>query len=322
MKKCRWFQAILCLAIVGFICCQQALAQAQVQPKFTVHHIRLARHAREGHVRSEFTAQPAPGFYPIYAGAGIMPNQDNSTSPPTDMWPCDPYNYVSQYCQDTLDIDWPVGWTAQGYGGGLWSGYLQYSIPWKGDPTDVPDDPPCFYTKAPALNNGGLPFCTQLVMGYEDDTSDTSDELYQTYVVTQKQGTATVYLMDTGIIDQGTNGGGPIANLWWTDALFGSLGQQTTGCTTSKGKPTACVNDGMCLAEGTLDSYWGSYNYASGKVCVNPIVGPATVTITTYLGNPNAQTQVVKTCGATGTAACSIKQTFTIFLTDDELTSF
>ena len=121
MKKC-WFQVVLCPAIVGFICCQQALAQAQVQPKFTVHHIRLARHARAGHVRSEFTAQPAPGFYPIYAGAGIMPNQDNLTNPPTDMWPCDPYNYVSQYCQETLDIDWPVGWTAQGYGGGLWSG--------------------------------------------------------------------------------------------------------------------------------------------------------------------------------------------------------
>jgi hypothetical protein len=165
-------------------------------------------------------------------------------------------------------------------------------------------------------------------MSYEDDTNDQTDELYQTIVVTQKQGSATVDLMDTGIIDQGTNGSAtfvdtsvPYVNVIWLDALFGSFGQPTTGCT-SKGKPVACVNDGMCLAAGALINYWGAYNYASNKTCVQPIEGAATVTITTYLGDPNNQTKIVKTCGAAGNAACSIKQTFTIFFTDDGLTNF
>ncbi len=328
MKKSHWFQILLCLAIVVlFVYGQQAQAQAQFQPKITIHHIQHTKHARAGHVRSHATVAPAPNFYPIYAGTAFMGPQDNTTDPPTDEWPCDP-NWGTGYCDGTIAYDWPAGEVANGGGQGIWGGYLQYSIPWQGDPSNVFDDPPCFYTTTPPTVDGVTPWCTQFIMSYEDDTMDSTDELYQTIVVTQKQGSATVDLMDTGIIDQGTNGSAtfvdtsvPYVNVIWLDALFGSLGQPTTGCT-SKGKPAKCVNDGMCLAAGALVNYWGAYNYASNKTCVNPVEGAATVTITTYLGNPNNQTQIVKTCGPSGNVACSIKQTFTIFFTDDDLTNF
>jgi hypothetical protein len=334
MKKSHWVQIILCLAIMAlFVCGQQAQAQAQVQPKIMIHRIQHAKHARAGHVRSHSAVQPAPGFYPIYAGAAFMGPQDPSTDPPTDEWPCDP-NWGTGYCDGTINYDWPLGDVSNGGGEGLWGGYLQYSIPWKGDPTDVFDNPPCFYNTTPPLvpvppqygTGSVIPYCTQLVMSYEDDTNDTSDELYQTIVVTQSQGTPakTVDLMDTGIIDQGTNGDAtfadtsvPYVNVIWLDALFGTLGQPTS-CTNSKGKSIPC-NNGMCLAANALVNYWGSSNLASGKTCYQPIEGAATVTITTYLGNPNVPTKALTTCGVGKNAPCSIKQSFTIFFTDDGL---
>jgi hypothetical protein len=331
MKKSHWFQILLCLTIVAlFVCGLQAQSQAQFQPKITIHHIQHAKHARAGHVRSHALTSPPANFYPIYAGAAFMGPQDNTTDPPTDQWPCDP-SWGTGYCDWAAQYDWPAGDVANGGGEGIWGGYLQYSIPWQGEPgPNVFDDPPCFYTDpaGPPVVDGVTPWCTQLVMSYEDDTNDTSDELYQTIVVTQKQGSATVDLMDTGIIDQGTNGQAtfadtsvPYINVIWLDALFGTLGQPTS-CTV-KGKTSLCKNNGMCLGAGALNNYWGAYNYASNKSCVNPIEGPATVTITTYLGNVNTPTKVLTTCSnGTSNVACEIKQSFTIFFTDDGLTNF
>jgi hypothetical protein len=222
-----------------------------------------------------------------------------------DDWPCfNTGTYNSSYCPLTGNIP-----TANTNLTGLAMGWPGYSIQWKGDPGG--GDPPCFYTTPPSLNSYGLPpFCQQIVNFWEDDTSDTTDELYQTIVVTQ----GTTDILDTGVIDWGTNGGGPSQNVEWIDVLFGTLGQ------------TPGKNVGMCLPANSLiiSNEFGA-NFASGKTCQNPILGPATVTITTYIGTPESKGKpgaAVKKCGASGTAACSISQKFTIYFTDDALTYF
>ena len=236
-----------------------------------------------------------------------MPVVDNTTNPGYyyDEWPCDPTwgAPYSTYCPTiTGDNAW---------GGGIVIGYPDYSIEYAGDTTLANGDPPCFYTSVPALTSQGvLPFCTQILNFWEDDTGDTTDELYQTIVALQ----GSTIILDTGVIDWGTNGdgtGNPAENFEWIDVLFGTFGQ--TG-----------VNNGMCLkansiyAVGNEGPYW---QYASAKTCGQPVPGAATVTVTTYTGPPSANSEVPGK-GKDTTKIKSVVQKFTIFFTDDYETYF
>jgi hypothetical protein len=247
-----------------------------------------------------------------------MPQQDasqfGSTGYVYDEWPCDPANYGG----GSPSVACPYA-TIQGesendgsgvFSGGLVIGYPGYSIQFAGDTNLANGDPPCYYNSAPTLTNGLPPFCTQIVNFWEDDTTDSTDELYQTIEVTQ----GTSIILDTGVIDWGTNGdgtGNPAENFEWIDVLFGTFGQ--TG-----------VNNGMCLkansiyAVGNEGPYW---QYASAKTCGQPVPGAATVTVTTYTGPPSANSEVPGK-GKDTTKIKSVVQKFTIFFTDDYETYF
>ena len=114
----------------------------------------------------------------------------------------------------------------------------------------------------------GAPNCGQVFWFYEDDTGDTTDDLVVS--ITVKQGAH--YILDTGPFDFGPN---PFGSTPGTvivisdDTAFGTLGQTGSG-------------NGFCAG--------------STETCVNPVTGPASVTVTTTVGKS------------------SIKATFNMFL--------
>jgi len=103
-------------------------------------------------------------------------------------------------------------------------------------------------------NVAGAPNCGQIFWFYEDDTGDSTDHLIVS--ITVKQGLN--YILDTGNFDFGPN---PFPTgsviVISDDVAFGTLGQ--TG-----------KNNGFCAG--------------SKKVCVDPVAGIATVSITTKVG--------------------------------------
>jgi hypothetical protein len=103
-------------------------------------------------------------------------------------------------------------------------------------------------------NAAGAPNCGQIFWFYEDDTGDNTDHLIVSVVV--KQGLD--FILDTGNIDFGPNpfAPGTVVGIFG-DTAFGTLGA------TGKG-------NGFCAG--------------SKKVCVNPVTGIATFTITTTVG--------------------------------------
>ena len=332
MTKSRWFQVLASLAILASFVCGQAMAEDQEHFQLRIHRQKIQKHARGR--RSEFGTRPLqiqscpPAFptcaniptadlYTVFAGLGIMPQQDasqfGSTGYVYDEWPCDPANYGG----GSPSVGCPYA-TIQGesendgsgvFSGGLVIGYPGYSIQFAGDTNLANGDPPCYYNSAPHLTDGLPPFCTQIVNFWEDDTTDTTDELYQTIEVTQ--GTSVIF--DSGVIDWGQNEGGPLEYQEWIDVLFGTLGQP--GVVNGK----AVKNNGMCLAANSviISNEFGS-NYASGKTCSQPVPGAAKVTIITYIGEAAPhQTVKINKCGAGGTSACTLTQSFNIFFTDD-----
>lgn len=107
----------------------------------------------------------------------------------------------------------------------------------------------------------GAPNCGQIFWFYEDDTSDTTDDLVVSVVV--KQGLN--YILDTGPFNFGPNPfpGSVVAII--DDTAFGTLGQTGPG-------------NGFCVG--------------STETCVNPVKGPATMTITTTVGVSTIKTTV------------------------------
>ena len=103
-------------------------------------------------------------------------------------------------------------------------------------------------------NAGTNTNCGQIFWLYEDDTNDNTDPLIVS--ITVKQGTE--YVLDTGSVNLGTNPfpAGSVIVIS-DDVAFGTLGQ--TG-----------KNNGFCNG--------------SKKVCVNPVAGIATVTLSTKVG--------------------------------------
>lgn len=336
MKKSRCFQIFASLAILAsFVFGQQALAQEQEHVQVRIHRQKIKKHLKRAH--SEFkvrpnqiascppgfptcAAIPTPALYTIFAGLGVMPLQDESQFGSTgyvyDEWPCDPAaalgTYASTYCtiqgQSLSATGDPQGY----YGGGLVVGFPGYSLQFAGDTHLANGDPPCYYNSAPHLTNGLPPFCTQIINFWEDDTLDSTDELYQTIEVTQAQPAAAV-LFDSGVIDWGVAGDGqPEENYEWLDVLFGTLGQP------GKVGTKAVKNNGMCLgANSVIISNEFGTNSASGKTCAQPIPGLAKVTIITYIGEAAHNTVKIDKCGASGTAACTLTQSFNIYFTDD-----
>jgi hypothetical protein len=112
MTKSRWFQVLASLAILASFVCGQAMAEDQEHFQLRIHRQKIQKHARGR--RSEFGTRPLqisscpPAFptcaniptadlYTVFAGLGIMPQQDasqfGSTGYVYDEWPCDPANY-------------------------------------------------------------------------------------------------------------------------------------------------------------------------------------------------------------------------------------
>jgi hypothetical protein len=110
-------------------------------------------------------------------------------------------------------------------------------------------------------SSSGAPNCGQIFWFYEDDTGDTTDDLVVSVVV--KQGLH--YILDSGPFNFGPNtfAGSVVAII--DDTAFGTLGQTGPG-------------NGFC--------------YGSTETCVNPVKGPATMTITTTVGISTIKTTV------------------------------
>ncbi|HSZ61372.1 MAG TPA: hypothetical protein VK828_06225 [Terriglobales bacterium] len=110
-------------------------------------------------------------------------------------------------------------------------------------------------------NTSSAPNCGQIFWFYEDDTGDTTDDLVVSVVV--KQGLH--YILDTGPTSFGPNPFADSVIVILDDTAFGTLGQSGPG-------------NGFC--------------YGSTETCVNPVKGPATMTITTTVGISTIKTTV------------------------------
>jgi hypothetical protein len=156
-----------------------------------------------------------------------------------------------------------------------------------------------------ALINGtghlGVPYlpCGQVETWYEDDSNDATDDLLYTMTVTQGNRT----LATTGTVDFGPNTSGPTTppsdviiynpiNLGFGPGDGPATGPNNGNCTPDFNYPlTAPANPGEV------------YLVAAGKACVEPLPGPATITVTTALASP-VYTRVTGTaCTAQGVAS-------------------
>jgi hypothetical protein len=337
MKKSPMVLVFLTLAIAAlFLCGQQA---------FAANHHWVVKNVP--HSANPDGVGPAPaGFFAAGAAlvntplnqpgdpfTGPWPGTNYPTGAPNDFWPCFGGDGTGQpdcaYIGSTGTSDGAsvVGSAVLGTPSYTW--YLDAN-------TTTSQPYGCNATTA----GDEFKFCAQLDNWYEDDSGDTTDDLVWEATVTQKQGSSTVYLYDSGEQDYGPNPyGGLLAAdgvapviIFYEDLNFGLLG--------GSGAPTA-NNNGPCWGDyqypipanytyGEFNTFAADFGIAGKETCVAPADGPATVTITTEL-LPATYTTVsnpkdyAKDCpGMTGAelpcttvkygkATYSVKQTFTIF---------
>jgi hypothetical protein len=156
-----------------------------------------------------------------------------------------------------------------------------------------------------ALINGtghlGVPYlpCGQVETWYEDDSNDATDDLVYTMTVTQGNRT----LASTGTVDFGPNTSGPTTppsdviiynpiNLGFGPGDGPATGPNNGNCTPDFNYPlTAPANPGEV------------YLVAAGKTCVEPLPGPATITVTTALASPVYTKVTGAACTAQGVSS-------------------
>jgi len=293
MSKSRCFQVITLLSILAFAACSQI---AFARP----------RAAATPHSQAQPATYPAPGLYGVtqaFAGSPY-PNWTNNTNG-VELWPC--------FGQGGGNGDCPsIGNPTIGFDGiATGDPYVIWSLAACDGTTNGTQNP---YTwdqgetwNAYAINGFYVP-CGQINIFYQDYTNDTSDDILWRAQVTQGLNV----IADTGTQDWGPNGFASINGqliVFYQDFNFGTLGD--TG-----------PNNGNCVPD---------YNYpntippapsypvitAGGHTCVDPVAGPATITVETSVATPTwtcKDKESVVTCKVKYTTVYSLKQEWKIYL--------
>jgi hypothetical protein len=270
----------LLIAIVALCACgPMAIAKTKL----------VAVQLPESRVTANATAlAPAPGLYPV-----------------TQMFTSTPYNASLPGNGWTNNLDGSELWPC--FGGELDCPTTGYpAIPFHGVTIGVPS---YFHTLSacdgttngtqvpytwdqgqtvfPYSINGYYVPCGQILTLYHDLTGDTTDDLLVSIVV--KQGDNVI--ADSGIQDNGQN---PFGNAGANDIIFsyqdfnfGALG-------------VAGPNNGNCVPSFNYPvssfPYDGFFTVAAGKTCVDPVAGPATITVRTSLSTPTYNCKDAKGC--------------------------
>jgi hypothetical protein len=292
ISKSRSFQVIALFAIVAFCACSQ---MAFARPR------SVAAPRAPSQVQPETTTFPAPGLYAVTQAFTVSPYPNWTNNPDGfELWPC--------FGNDGLNGDCPtignpaIGFDGLAIGSPFFAWYLG-NCDGTTNGTQVP------YVQGETWNayaiNGFYVPCGQIFTFYQDYASDNTDDLLWSAVVTQGLN----LIADTGIQDWGRNqygGGGGV--VFYQDFNFGALGDigpNNGNCVPNYNYPTSSVPTSYPLV------------IAAGKTCVDPVAGPATITVTTALATPTwtCITKLgVTTCTVKYSRKYSLKQQWNIFL--------
>jgi hypothetical protein len=276
------------IALILAVC----FGQFAVAEQKTHSHIMVVPGANP-QARPVTAATPAAGLYPSTQGfhGTPYPNWINN-SDGYELWPCfadsgnDGPNYDCWYLGYPM-IDFPSHGGAFGLTRYTWplttstnkNGVTSYGCDGTTNGTQVP------YTQGEtwdpwAIDGFYIP-CGQIMTGYEDWTGDSTDEIIWQAVVTQVVSGVTVTIANTGIQDWGPNVYGsltpPVNALFYQDFNFGALGQ--TG-----------RNNGNCVPNFNYPTSGPPSSFpvitAANKTCVDPVAGPAAISVTTAIATP------------------------------------
>jgi hypothetical protein len=290
MSKSRWFQLIVLFVIVAFCA-------------FTQMAIARPRAAVVPHSQVHPATYPNPGLYGVNQAfvSSPYPNWINNTDG-FELWPCfgDGGN---EDCSSIGDPSIPFDGIAIGIPFYTWS---LSACDGTTNGTQNPYTQDQGETWNPYAINGFYIPCGQINTFYQDYAGDNTDDLLWRAQITQ----AGNVIADTGIQDWGPNpyGGGELI-VFYQDFNFGTLGD--TG-----------PNNGNCVPK---------YNYpdtippvltypvitAGGHTCVDPVSGPATMSVHTSLATPTwtcKDKQGVITCKVRYTTVYSLHQQWSIYL--------
>jgi hypothetical protein len=270
MTKSRLFVVFASLAIIAVVACgQQALAQQSHRPNFKVKVLPSTRSSR---VHAE-TTTPA-GLYGLEAAFTGTPYSLGPNSDGSDLWPC----FAGG---TTTNPDCPsIGDPSQNFEGVLAAVLGSPAYTW---PLGTTAEPGCNSNTNGTSNTTYVP-CGQTETWYEDATgTGASFDLTYQIVATQVQGSATVYLVDSGLVDFGPN---PYGSLGFpADVII--YGDQNLGTWSGAG---AGPNNGNCTGNINYPSATkpaaGLFIEASAKTCVNPVSGLVKWTATTTVATP------------------------------------
>jgi hypothetical protein len=217
-----------------------------------------------------------------------------------ELWPCFGHNGTNVNCPTIGNP--AIGFDGIAIGSPLFTWYLA-NCDGTTNGTQVP------YVQGETWNayaiNGYYVPCGQSVNFYQDYANDNTDDLLISFVVTQGLNV----IADSGTQDWGPNpygGGEVIVN--YQDFNFGTLGDSgpnNGNCVPNYDYPTSSVPTSYPLV------------IAAGKTCIDPVAGPATITVTTALATPTwtCITKLsVTTCTVKYSRKYSLQQHWNIFL--------
>jgi hypothetical protein len=294
MKTSHAFQVLaLLLATGSLLAPRPATAQEPYRPRM---HRKVVRKDSAETAAARTGSAPPDRLYPLQAAFTQTYPTIGANSDGTDIWPCTGGSSITGPDPDCPTIGsptilFPAIATAVGNPAFVWQ---LKNIPGSGNGQGCD-----------ALSNGtghlGVPYlpCGQVETWYEDDSNDAIDDLLYTMTVTQ--GTRT--LATTGTVDFGPNTSGPTTPP--SDIII--YNPINFGFGPGDG-PATGPNNGNCTPDfnyplTTPASPGEVYLVAAGKTCVEPLPGPATITVTTALASP-VYTKVTGTdCTAHGVAS-------------------
>jgi hypothetical protein len=290
----------LCAAAITFAAPKPAAAQqAQQHQQPPRMHFKIAHKDSAENGNRNWAAAPPSRLYPLQAAFTQTYPIIGANSDGSDIWPCTggasatsgPDPDCPTIGQPT--ILFPSLATAIGNPAFVWQ---LKNTPGSGNGQGCD-----------AVINGtghlGVPYlpCGQVETWYEDDSNDATDDLLYTLTITQGDRT----LASSGTVDYGPNPYGsttPASDVIIYDPInlgFGPGDGPSTG-----------PNNGNCTPDYnyplTAPAFPGGvFLIAAGKTCVEPVQGPATITVVTALASPVYTKVTGKACTANGvTSPC------------------
>lgn len=285
-KSCR-FQGTIVLFLIAVFCAFTQIAFARPR-------------AASGPHSQVSPTYPNPGLYAVTQAftTSPYPNWTNNANG-VELWPC----FGSQAnCSSIGDPAIPF------YGIAIGDPYFTWSLADCDGTTNGTQNP---YTwdqgetwDAFAINGFYVP-CGQMVNFYQDYSGDTTDDLLWRAQVTQ----AGNVILDTGTEDWGPNPFAGSLVVFYQDVNFGTLGD--TG-----------PNNGNCVPESNYpNTIPPAPTYpiitAGGHTCVDPVSGPATISVETSLATPTWTCKDklgVVNCTVRYTTKYSLVQKWSIYL--------